>query len=140
MSPDRITFAGRILLLCLCAASHDALAEPTKSKLDCADPFISGPAAVKHILGGLYRAEADKQRLIAAAAALQELAATVTYCRIWAQSPSSGSNRRTAAEWVSLFQWVNRLADFVSLQAQGDDRADWKGDYAVFAELYEFES
>lgn len=128
-----------ILSLWLCAAGQAALAGPAKSMLDCADPLMSGPAAVQRILGGLYRVEADERQLAAAKVELQRLAATVTYCRVWVQSPSSGSNRQTAAEWVSLFQWINRLADFVSLRANGGDRVDWKDDYADFAALYEFE-
>jgi hypothetical protein len=133
------TTAGWILSLCLCVALECAVAEPTGQIFDCDQPLNSGPNAMKRVLGELYRADSSGPELLTASADLQQLAESATYCRVRVQSPSSGSDRNLAGEWISLRQWITRIADFPYLNAKGEYRVNWKDEYAEFAELYEFE-
>ena len=43
-------------------------------------------------------------------------------------------------EWLSLHMWINRIADFVYLNAKGRTHVNWKLEYADFAALYEIEA
>ena len=108
-------------------------------RFDCSDPLKSAPIAVKHALGELYRIEPD-----AASAALGDLLSAASYCRIEAQSPSAHANARAdrdlTREWLSLHMWINRIADFVYLNAKGRTHVNWKLEYADFAALYEIEA
>lgn len=128
-----------MLLMGLCCAAPHAPAEQREARLDCDDPLHSGPAEIKRVLGTLYHAPARGAQLTAAAQELEQLVTAATYCRVRMQSPSSGASREMIAEWVMLHQWINRIADFVSLNASGEYRVDWKAEYADFASVYEFE-
>jgi len=135
----RGTSAGWILSLCLCVVVECAAAEPARQILDCDQPLNSGPNAINQVLGALYRADSSGPELLAASGELQQLAESATYCRVRVQSPSSGSDRSLAGEWISLHQWITRIADFLYLNGKGEYRVNWKDEYAEFAGLYEFE-
>ena len=128
-----------ILSLCLCAVVECAAAEQTGKKLDCDQPLNSAPNEIKRLLGALYHTDSTGPELLAASDELQQLANSATYCRVRVQSPSNGSDRSLAGEWISLHQWITRIADFLYLNAKGEYRVNWKDEYVQFAELYEFE-
>jgi len=113
-------------------------------RFDCNDPLQSAPIAVKHALGDLYRIEPSVAQLDAATAALKDLMSAASYCRIEAQSPSAHAdaqaNRVLTREWLSLHMWINRIADFVYLNAKGRTHVNWKLEYADFAAVYEIEA
>ncbi len=123
----------------LCYLAACTAAESAEPPLDCDDPVNSGPAAVRQILGALYRAEVEAVQLALASEELDHLVVAATYCRAHVQSPGSGASRDVAIEWMMLHQWITRFADFVSLNAKGQYRVDWEAEYAEFAELYELE-
>jgi len=119
-------------------------AENQKPAFDCADPLQSAPSAVKQTLGGLYRIEPSAAQLNNASAALKGLISAASYCRIQAQSPSAHADahadQKLTREWFSLHMWLNRIADFVYLNAKGRTHVNWKEEYADFAALYEIEA
>ncbi|MGR9089588.1 MAG: hypothetical protein ACU85U_03290 [Gammaproteobacteria bacterium] len=113
-------------------------------RVDCSDPLQSAPTAVKQALGNLYRIEPSAAQLNAASVALKDLMSAASYCRIEAQSPSAHADARAdrdlTREWLSLHMWINRIADFVYLNAKGRTHVNWKQEYADFAALYEIEA
>jgi hypothetical protein len=135
-----------LLLIVMLVAGIAPLAADDKPapRFDCSDPLKSAPIAVKHALGELYRIEPSPAQLDAASAALGDLLSAASYCRIEAQSPSAHANARAdrdlTREWLSLHMWVNRIADFVYLNAKGRTHVNWKQEYADFAALYEIEA
>jgi hypothetical protein len=135
----RGTSAGWICSLCLCVPVECAAAEPARQTFDCDQPLNSAPREIKRVLGALYGADSSGPELLAASDELQQLASSATYCRVRVQSPSSGSDRSLAGEWIALHQWITRIADFLYLNAKGEYRVNWKDEYVEFAELYEFE-
>jgi hypothetical protein len=114
--------------------------EEKAKHLDCADPLKGAPLAVKNALGHLYRKQAPAEKLTEAHVALTSLVAQSTNCRINVQSSGKASDRSLVREWVSLHDWINRLADFVYLESIGRRRVDWQLEYADFAKIYEFEA
>ena len=112
--------------------------------VDCNNPLQSAPIAVKHALGELYRIEPSADQLNAASVTLKDLMTAASYCRIEAQSPiahaDARANRDLTREWLSLHMWINRIADFVYLNARGRMHVNWKREYADFAALYEIEA
>lgn len=113
-------------------------------RVDCNNPLQSAPIAVKHALGDLYRIEPSADQLNAASATLKDLMSAASYCRIEAQSPIAHADaladRDLTREWLSLHMWINRIADFVYLNAKGRTHVNWKREYADFAALYEIEA
>ncbi len=111
---------------------------------DCKDPLHSAPVAIKYALGDLYRIEPTTAQLDTASSALKDLMSAASYCRIEAQSPIAHTDARAdrdlTREWLSLQMWINRLADFVYLNAKGRTHVNWKQEYADFAALYEIEA
>ena len=128
-----------ILALFLFVSSHGAVAEEPRPQFNCGDPLKTVPGAINYTLGELYHGESSAEKLLAASDELRQLVSVAIDCRVYAQSPSSGSPQELVTEWYGLNLWINRLADFVYLNAKGKNHVDWKVEYAEFAELYEFE-
>ncbi len=128
-----------IFVSLLFAGGHGAIAAEPRPEFDCGDPLKTVPGAINYTLGELYHSEPPAEKLLAASDELRQLVSVATDCRVYAQSPSSGSAKELVTEWYGLNLWINRLADFVYLNAKGKDHVDWKREYAEFAELYEFE-
>jgi hypothetical protein len=110
----------------------------TPVSFNCHDPLKSAPAAVKGTLGQFYRTNASAEQLNSATATLRELSSAATACRVQVQVP--GISRELTQEWMSLYMWINRIADFMYLNARGHETVNWKDEYADFASLYEFEA
>ncbi|MFT4564102.1 MAG: hypothetical protein ACI9BW_003864 [Gammaproteobacteria bacterium] len=137
----RRTMLATILLLSVVSSGSVSAADDEPRKhLDCSDPLKAAPAAVKGALGHLYHKEASIEKLVEAHAALNSLVSDATNCRLNAQSAARGSDGTLVREWISLHDWINRLADFVYLKSIGRGRANWEIEYADFAKLYEFEA
>jgi len=119
-------------------------ADTAKGAFDCDDPLQSAPLAIKKTLGDLYRIEPSKAQLDAASADLKQLLSAASFCRIRSQSPSAHADAQAkqalTREWLSLHMWINRIADFVYLNAKGRNTVNWKDEYTEFASLYEFEA
>lgn len=133
-----------IFVLLLIGTSPASADDKSSPRFDCNNPLQSGPVAVKHALGELYRIEPSTAQLNAASAALKDLMSAASYCRIEAQSPIAHADARAngdlTREWLSLHMWINRIADFVYLNAKGRTHVNWKQEYADFAALYEIEA
>ena len=97
-------------------------------------------AEVKTILGPLYEVGTTSPSK-ANKAALQKLLVNAGHCAAVARSFGTESNNRhnNIMEWHAINQWLDRLASFVHLNEQGDFSIDWRQEYEVFAEVYEFE-
>jgi len=131
----RAIVLGSIFLIWFCGTCVFAAEEPLP--LDCFDPFKSAPAAVKQTLGHFYRTEASGEQLQAASQAMRELGNAATACRVAVQAP--GVDHNLSQEWISLHMWINRIADFMYLNARGRNTVNWKDEYADFASLYEID-
>ena len=97
---------------------------------------------VKDLLGPSYAAGEDDAGVLAARAGeLEALLVTIGHCRAVAQSIESpgGNRQRDIIEWHSLNQWLYRLSNFLGQNLNGDTSVDWRAEYALFAEVYEFE-
>ena len=133
------------VIMFLLVGTSPAMADDKPSpRFDCNNPLQSAPIAVKQALGDLYRVEPSAAQLNAASAALNDLMSAASYCRIEAQSPIAHTDARAdgdlTREWLSLHMWINRIADFVYLNAKGRTHVNWKQEYADFAALYEIEA
>lgn len=117
-----------------------AFANESTLSFDCDDPLNSAPAAVKQTLTDLYRIEASATDLNGAIEKLRVLVSEAQNCRVAAQSPLAKTERELTQEWMALYTWINRIADFMYLNAKGRDHVDWKREYADFASLYEIEA
>jgi hypothetical protein len=135
----RQTLTVWTLTLSLCVAGQAGIAAEARPEFDCADPLKSVPGAINHTLGGLYHSEPLPEQLLAASEELRQLVLAATNCRVYAQSPTSGSAQELVTEWYGLNLWITRLADFLYLNAKGKVHVNWKIEYADFAELYGFE-
>jgi hypothetical protein len=108
--------------------------------LACPENADGIAAEVKAVLGPLYEggttspAEPHKT-------ALQALLVNAGHCAAVARSFGTESNnrRQNIMEWHAINQWLDRLVSFVHLNVQGDFSIDWRREYEVFAEVYEFE-
>ncbi|MEM7466202.1 MAG: hypothetical protein AAF387_04890 [Pseudomonadota bacterium] len=130
------------LIFCLFVflfATAVAQAEDEKLNLDCADPVNSGRMAVKKTVGPLFANGADQAQLETAATALDKLVTGAAYCQIELQSSTKKVSGIVIAEWRSLNQWFNRLADTFSLSVAKPSEPKWRDEYILFAEVYEFE-
>tara|TARA_A100001037_G_C15026073_1_gene578688 strand:+ start:467 stop:889 length:423 start_codon:yes stop_codon:yes gene_type:complete len=74
-------------------------------------------------------------------AALQELLVNAGHCAAVARSFGTESNNRhqNIMEWHAINQWLDRLVSFVHLNEKGDLSINWRQEYEIFAEVYEFE-
>ena len=136
----RLNATGLMLYICMMCTGIACAEESETETLDCNAPLHAAPAAIKRTLGPLYRKNPPIEKLDAAYLKLRELVSGATNCRLHVQSPGSGSDRNLVREWISLHDWLSRLADFVYLESIGKARVDWEIEYADFADTYEFEA
>lgn len=132
-----------ILAIAVCLASSSAIFaadDQQRQPLDCSNPLKVAPMAVKNALGPLYQQDPPVEKLVEAHAALTSLVSDATNCRLNSQSSASSTDGDLVREWISLHDWINRLADFVYLKSIGRGRVDWELEYADFAQLYEFDT
>lgn len=115
----------------------DAATHP--ESLDCADPVNAARSAIKQTLGPLYANGADQPKLKSAGRQIDQYIADATYCRMTLQSGAVAASQSTIGEWLSLQQWLNRMADTVANSAANIDDNRWRDEYTLFAEIYEFE-
>lgn len=106
---------------------------------DCKDPVSGAQRAVKDTVGPLYANGADQVQLESAANQLDRFITDATYCRIALQSSAQRADPAIIGEWLSLHQWLNRLADTFARSASDSTYTKWKDEYTLFAEVYEFE-
>ncbi|MCZ6666722.1 MAG: hypothetical protein O7B81_15595 [Gammaproteobacteria bacterium] len=127
---------------CLLATASSAIAEEEFEKeAECAHSVASVPINIKGILSPIYLATPSDERLAAASKELYTLMSDVNFCRVFVLSAQTTSTekQRDAMEWTSLNQWLTRLTNFTSLNANGDMDRDWKEEYELFIEVYELE-
>ena len=133
----------RIFIFSLCAAITISVSAATKdnepSKLDCADPVNSGRLVVKETVGPMYVSGADDSQLKTAAAAMDSFVTGAAYCQMELQSRPERVSSDLIAEWRSLNQWLNRLADRLDSGVTNPKDLGWRDEYSLFAEIYEFE-
>ncbi|MEQ8497245.1 MAG: hypothetical protein RLW42_23755, partial [Gammaproteobacteria bacterium] len=96
---------------------------------------------IKAVLGPRYAGSDDAAALGASFRELEVLLLDIGHCRAVVQSGERPDADRQAhiGEWHSLNQWLYRLVNFVGQNARGDDSVSWREEYALFAEVYEFE-
>ncbi|MGE0485709.1 MAG: hypothetical protein AB7Q81_16305 [Gammaproteobacteria bacterium] len=109
----------------------------------CAHHAIDVAPRIKAVLGPHYaNAAVDAAALQASFRELEILLLEIGHCRAAAQSieHAAGDDRQAEiTEWHTLNQWLYRLVNFVGLNARGDTSVDWRDEYSMFAEVYEFE-
>ena len=107
----------------------------------CAYSALDVAPRIKTVLGPLYAAAENVETLAATHRELAELLLEIGHCRAVAQSGEIPDDHRQehVAEWHALNQWLDRLVNFVGLNARGDTSVSWRDEYALFAEIYEFE-
>lgn len=109
-----------------------------KWALDCADPVESGRRTIKSTLGGLYMNGADAGQIKNASITLDDLVTNATYCQVKLQSQTERADQMLIAEWRSLHQWLNRIADTLHISVSNPTETRWRDEYTLFAEVYEF--
>ncbi|MEQ8662579.1 MAG: hypothetical protein RLW62_17340 [Gammaproteobacteria bacterium] len=106
-------------------------------------PYTADDVAprIKALLGPHYASGGDAATLTSSFRELEVLLLDIGHCRAVVQSGERPDAERQAhiGEWHSLNQWLYRLVNFVGLNARGDDSVSWRDEYALFAEVYEFE-
>ena len=133
----------RTLIFSACTAIALTTSAATKDdgrlKLDCADPVNSGRHVVKETVGPIYVSGADDSQLKTAAAAMDSFVTGAAYCQMELQSRPEKVSSDLIAEWRSLNQWLNRLADRLDHSVIDPSNLGWRDEYSLFAEVYEFE-
>ena len=107
-------------------------------------PYTADDVAprIKAVLGPRY---ADERRRRGARSELpansRSCCSTSATAAPWCSRASARTATRQAhiGEWHALNQWLYRLVNFVGQNARGDDSVSWREEYALFAEVYEFE-
>ena len=107
----------------------------------CAYAALDVAPRIKTVLGPQYAAAENVATLAATHRELAALLLDIGHCRAVAQSAEIPDDNRQehVAEWHALNQWLDRLVNFVGLNARGDASVSWRDEYALFAEIYEFE-
>ncbi|MEX2479587.1 MAG: hypothetical protein WD928_01885 [Gammaproteobacteria bacterium] len=136
METNRIRLS---VLLALLIGHQSVFAE--RDANSCAYAAADVAPRIKTVLGPRYGAAEDLEALSGSFRELEILLLEIGHCRAAAQSGEVPDAHRQehVAEWHSLNQWLYRLANFVGLNARGDTSVSWRDEYALFAEIYEFE-
>lgn len=121
--------------------STDSSAEQHEGShlVNCEDPVNSARQEIKDAVGPLYANGAAQSELELVANRIDKFITSATYCRMTLQSASQRAKPETIGEWISLQQWLNRLADTFARSASDSEYTNWKDEYTLFAEIYEFE-
>lgn len=137
-----LSFRNACVALVLSLVTLPGFAESTEtdqfSSLDCEHPVESGRRTVKSALGDLYLNGANAGEIKSASAALDGLVTNATYCQVKLQSQLEPPDRTLIAEWRSLHQWLNRIADTLQISVSDPQETRWRDEYTLFAEIYEF--
>ncbi|MAT65853.1 MAG: hypothetical protein CMN57_09430 [Gammaproteobacteria bacterium] len=96
---------------------------------------------IKAVLGPRFAAADDGTALTESFRELELLLLDTGHCRAVVQSAERNDANRQAhiREWHTLNQWLYRLTNFVGQNSRGDLSVSWRDEYALFAEVYEFE-
>lgn len=121
------------------AETEDKLEQQNTTSINCEDPVNAARQEIKDTVGPLYANGAAQPELQIAANRIDKFITSATYCRMALQSGSGRAKPETIGEWISLQQWLNRLADTFSRSASDSEYTNWKDEYTLFAEVYEFE-
>jgi hypothetical protein len=107
----------------------------------CAYSAVEVAPRLKEVLGPRYVIAENAEALKATHRELEVLLLEIGHCRAVAQSAEIPDDNRQqhVAEWHALNQWLDRLVNFVGLNSRGDSSVSWRDEYALFAEIYEFE-
>jgi hypothetical protein len=109
----------------------------------CAHHAVDVAPRIKAVLGPHYaKAADDSAALQTSFRELEILLLEIGHCRAAAQSiehAASDGRQAEIMEWHTLNQWLYRLVNFVGLNARGDNSVNWRDEYSLFAEVYEFE-
>ncbi|MCA8967185.1 MAG: hypothetical protein H6977_19030 [Gammaproteobacteria bacterium] len=123
-----------------CLLAHPAWA--AEEDEGCAHHAIDVAPRIKAVLGPHYaKPVVDPGTLQTSFRELEILLLEIGHCRAAAQSieHAGGDRQAEITEWHTLNQWLYRLVNFVGLNARGDTSVDWRDEYSLFAEVYEFE-
>lgn len=115
-----------------------AMAQSARS---CAVNADDVAVRVKAILGPSYASAPDSATLAANHGELERLLLEAGHCSASARSHDTqvADRQRNIMEWHSVNQWLNRLVGVMALNTRGDMSSDWRDEYTLFAEIYEFE-
>ncbi len=130
------------LVLACCAAPPLSAAEDDDAAFSCPANADGVAPEVRRLLAAEFAATADDgTKLAENFRNLEILVLQAGHC-----SASARSTRQDAAgrdqnimEWHSMNQWLSRIVNIMSLNVRGDRSRDWRDEYALFAEVYEFE-
>lgn len=107
----------------------------------CQHTYATVPGSVRTILEPFYTGTSPADELAGASARLRTLMTEANLCRVMIMTPDndSASKQHDIMEWHSLNQWLERLTNFVGLNATGHTNVNWREEYELFAEVYELE-
>ena len=136
--PFKLLFNVFLLGICLLAIAPSSAEDKHEGALDCNDPVASGRRTIKGALGNLYANGANAGEISNASVTLDGLVTNATYCQVFLQSQAERADRMLIAEWRSLHQWLNRIADTLHMSTSDPSETRWRDEYSLFAEVYEF--
>ena len=138
---SRCLFSGLRYGALLLSLSVWVSAASAKETYGCSYDAEDVAPRIKHVLGPRYVAAEDRGALNGSFHELEKLLIEIGHCRAIAQSGEVDDPLREqhVMEWHSLNQWLYRLVNFVGMNANGDASVDWRTEYALFAQVYEFE-
>lgn len=96
---------------------------------------------VRALLSADFHAGEDGASLDASFRELEILTLRSGHCSAAARSTGRKTPGRDTniEEWHAINQWLSRLVNIMGLNVRGDHRRTWRDEYALFAEVYEFE-
>ena len=115
------------------------VAHAEEPSLGCT-PSVDGVIVeIRGILSDGYATPDPVPDLKSRYAALEKLLVEVGHCSAVVRSHGVEHQNREMVirEWHSINQWLSKVSDAVALSSKGQD-ADWRREYALFAEIYEF--
>ena len=130
------------VLMVIAASPLATETSPSGGKIEeprCTQTIYSIPGEVQKILNPLYEASPKKEQLSDSAVELETLMSEANFCRVFVvsnQEKPSEIRQYEAREWKSLHLWLLRIANFMTLNAQGNVVRLWSNEYEMFAELY----
>lgn len=125
---------GSVYLPCTAAEGEE------NNQAGCAENADDMAQRVKQLLNQRYVARANGEAMRPALAQVEQLLLEAGHCSTSARSHNTevGNRQRNIMEWHSVNQWLNRLVGVLALNVGGDESADWRDEYELFAEVYEF--
>ena len=129
-----------VVVLALAGAMNAPAAEP-QDPLHCPPNAEGMTDDLRALLSADFHAADDSAALDGVLRELEVLTLRSGHCSAAARSTGRKTPGRDTniEEWHAINQWLSRLVNIMGLNVRGDHRRTWRDEYALFAEVYEFE-